>query len=77
MVVAERFIASLINTYGKHLVSTNGERTSCPNACKFLKVEHHIHSSLEKSFIERTIQYAKDRTDNLTITFFVKRTNVN
>ncbi len=24
MLVAERFIASLVNTYGKHLVSTDG-----------------------------------------------------
>ena len=32
-------------------------------ACKFLKLKHHIHSSNEKSLIERTIQYIKDRTE--------------
>jgi putative transposase len=35
-----------------------------PQACKFLKLEHHLHSSFEKSIIiERTIQYVKDRTE--------------
>jgi putative transposase len=34
-----------------------------PQACGFLKLEHHLHSSFEKSIIERTIQYAKDRTE--------------
>jgi putative transposase len=62
MLVAERFIASLINTYGKHPVSTDGG-TWYPQACRFLKLKHHLHSSLEKSIIERTIQYIKDRTD--------------
>jgi hypothetical protein len=28
----------------------------------FLNVEHHFHSSYQKSIIERTIQYIKDRT---------------
>jgi hypothetical protein len=31
--------------------------------CRFLNVEHHVHSPLEKSIIERTIQYIKDRTE--------------
>ena len=33
-----------------------------PQACRFLKLEHHFHSSYQKSIIERTIQYIKDRT---------------
>jgi putative transposase len=33
-------------------------------ACQFLKLEHHLHSPFEKSTIERTIQYIKDRTEN-------------
>ena len=32
-------------------------------ACRFLKLKHHIHSSFEKSLIERTMQYIKDRTE--------------
>jgi putative transposase len=35
-----------------------------PQACQFLKLEHHLHSPFEKSIIERTIQYIKDRTEN-------------
>jgi hypothetical protein len=31
-------------------------------ACRFLKLNHHLHSYYEKSIIERTIQYIKDRT---------------
>ena len=63
MFVAERFLFSLLEEYGKHHISTDGERTWYPQACRFLEVEHHIHSSFEKSIIERTIQYIKDRTE--------------
>ena len=63
MFVAERFISDLIKGYGRHPVSTDGG-TWYPMACKFLKIKHHIHSSYEKSLIERTIQYIKDRTES-------------
>jgi putative transposase len=63
MLVAERFISSLINRYGKHSVSTDGGTRYPPQACQFLKLNHHIHSSFEKSIIERTMQYIKDRTE--------------
>jgi putative transposase len=76
MLVAERFIASLVNTYGKHLISTDGG-TWYPQACRFLKIDHHVYSDLEKSLIESTMQYIKDRTEGLMITFLAKRTNVN
>ncbi|MDN5847193.1 MAG: hypothetical protein L0H53_13075 [Candidatus Nitrosocosmicus sp.] len=34
-----------------------------PMTCRFLKLKHHLHSSIEKSLIERTMQYInKDRT---------------
>jgi len=60
LVVDERFITSLVNTFGKHPVSTDGG-TWYPQTCQFLNVKDHPHSSLEKSLIERTIQYLKDR----------------
>ena len=63
MLVTERFIASLINIYGKHPVSTDGG-TWYPQACKFLKQRHHLHSPFEKSIIERTMQYIKDRIES-------------
>jgi putative transposase len=63
MLIAERFLSDIVRNYGKHLVSTDGG-TWYPQACRFLGLEHHIHSSFEKSLIERTMQYIKDRTEN-------------
>ena len=63
MFVAERFISVVIKNHGKHPVSTDGG-TWYPQACRFLKLKHHIHSSFEKSIIERTMQYIKDRTES-------------
>ena len=63
MLIAERFISGLVRIHGKHPVSTDGG-TWYPQACRFLKLDHHIHSSLEKSLIERTMQYIKDRTES-------------
>ena len=62
MFVAERFLSGLVKIHGNHPVSTDGG-TWYPQACGFLKVDHHIHSPFEKSIIERTIQYIKDRTE--------------
>lgn len=39
-------------------------------ACQFLKLKHHLHSSFEKSIIiERTMQYIEDRINNLMTIF--------
>jgi putative transposase len=62
MFVAERFIEGLVKVHGKHPVSTDGG-TWYPQAHKFLKLRHHIHSPFEKSVIERTMQHIKDRTE--------------
>ncbi len=62
MLIAERFLSGVVKIHGKHPVSTDGG-TWYPQACEFLKIDHHIHSSLEKSIIERTMQYIKDRTE--------------
>ena len=45
MFVAERFLSSLVQEYGKHPVSTDGG-TWYPQACKYLKLRHHIHTQL-------------------------------
>ena len=63
MFVAERFLSNLLKEYDKYPVSTYGG-TWYPQACRFLKLQHHIHSSQEKSSIERTMQYIKDRTES-------------
>ena len=62
MVVAERFLYALIKIHGKHCVSTDGG-TWYPQACNFLHLKHRLHSPLEKSLIERVMQYFKDRTE--------------
>jgi putative transposase len=62
ILIAERFLQELIKKYGKYPVSTDGG-TWYPQACRFLKLHHHTHSYYEKSIIERTIQYIKDRTE--------------
>ncbi|MDQ6723605.1 MAG: transposase [Thermoproteota archaeon] len=72
MFVAERFLSSIVNEYGEHPVSTDGG-TWYPQACKFLKIGHHIHSPYEKSIIERTMQYLKDRIENFDDYFPCKK----
>jgi putative transposase len=62
MLVAERFIRSLVSIYGKHTVYTDGS-TWYPEACIILRVKHYLHSSLRKVWlIERVNQYFKDGT---------------
>jgi putative transposase len=47
ILVAERFLQELIRKYGKYPVSTDGG-TWYPQACKFLKLKHHILIHLMK-----------------------------
>ncbi|MBA3977182.1 MAG: IS6 family transposase [Nitrosopumilus sp.] len=62
MFVAEHFLSNIVDKHGQHPVSTDGG-TWYPQACQFLKLKHHLHSAYEKSIIERTMQYIKDRTE--------------
>ena len=62
MFVAERFLSDILEEHGERPVSTDGG-TWYPQACRFLRVKHHLHSSYEKSIIERTMQYIMDRTE--------------
>ena len=52
----------LVRRYGKHPVSTDGG-TWYQYACKSAKIKHHLHSFHDRSIIERTVQYFKDRTE--------------
>jgi putative transposase len=63
MLVVRQFLQSLLIKYGKHGVYTDGD-TWYPEACKVLNVNHYIHKPLEKSLIERIMQYFKDRTES-------------
>ena len=65
MTAAGSFIRSLIKIYGKHIVYSDGG-TWYPEACISLRLEHRLHSPSsyeEKSIVERTIEYLKDRTE--------------
>ena len=62
MLVAEKFIRSLVDKYGKHTVYTDGG-TWYPQACNVLRLKHYLHSYFEKSLMERVNQYFKDRTE--------------
>ena len=75
MFVAERFLSGLVKVHGKHPVSTDGGGTWYPQACRFLKLKHHIHSPYEKSIIGRTMQYIKDRTESFDDYFPCKLKN--
>jgi putative transposase len=61
MFVAERFFAGLVKT--RKTYGINRHEIWYPQACRFLKVGHHLQSPFEKSIIERTMQYLKDRTE--------------
>jgi len=50
-----------LSNYAKDLVYTDCE-TWYPQACTFLYLKHRLHSHLEKSMIDRVMQYFKDRT---------------
>jgi putative transposase len=56
MHVTERFISKVVDEYGKYPDSDSSDGGSWyPQVCKFLKLNHHIHSSFEKSIIEMAI----------------------
>ena len=63
MLILSSFLESLLEKYGLHTVYSDGG-TWYPEACNVLGLKHYLHSSLEKSFIERVIQYFKDRIES-------------
>jgi putative transposase len=48
MFVAEKFIRSLVNKYGRHIVYTDDGTWYPQQACNFLHLKHRLHSPLEK-----------------------------
>ena len=63
MLIAEKFIRSLVEKYGKHTVYTDGG-TGIQKHVNFLRLKHYLHSPLEKSLIEMVMQYFKDRVES-------------
>src|SRR5215212_993738 len=71
MLVAERFLKGLVIEYGKHPLSTDGGGTWYPQACRFLNIEHHIHSLYERSIIEKEQSSTLRIEPNLLMTTFL------
>ena len=63
MLVAEKFIRSLVEKYGRHPVYTDGG-TWYDEACNIIGLKHYLHSPFQKSLMERVNQYFKDRTES-------------
>jgi putative transposase len=73
MLVAEAFLRSLIRIYGKHAVYSDGG-SWYPEACISLGLKHRLHSSYEKSIVERrTIEYLRIELRHLMITILVQK----
>jgi hypothetical protein len=54
-----------VNPFSPYQIYTSFEGDIAhPQACRFLKQKHHIHSSYERNIIERTMHYIKDRTES-------------
>ena len=60
MLVAEKFIRSLVEKYREHIVYTDSG-TWYDEACNVQRLKHYLHSPLEKSLIKRVNQYLKVR----------------
>jgi putative transposase len=62
MLVAEKFIRSLVSKYGKHTVYTDGG-IWYDEVCNVIGLKHYLHSSFHKSIMERVNLYLKDRIE--------------
>ena len=63
MLVVEKFIRSLVEKYGKHIVYSDGG-TWYDEACNVIGLKHYLPSSFQKSLMERVNQCFKDRTES-------------
>jgi transposase-like protein len=70
MLIAEKFIRSLVEKYGKHTVYTDGG-TWYDEACNVIGLKHYLHSPFQKRMIERVNQYLKTELNLLMITIHV------
>ena len=66
-------MSSIVKEFGvSYTINRDGGIWYPPQACRYMKLKHRIQSSYEKSLIERTMQYIKDRTKKVSmITFLI------
>jgi putative transposase len=66
MIVAEKIIRSLFEKYGKHtLYIQMVVHGMMKHACNVLRLKHYLHSSLEKSLMERVNQPVFERQNRM------------
>ena len=63
ILLAEQFISSLVKIHGQHPVSTDGGTWYPSTGLQVFEIASSYPSSYNKRFIERTMQYIKDRTE--------------
>ncbi|HET8793718.1 MAG TPA: DDE-type integrase/transposase/recombinase [Nitrososphaeraceae archaeon] len=76
MLVAEKFIRLLVEKYGRHKVYTEGS-TWYDEACNVIGLKNYLHSSIEKSLMERVNQHFKDRTESFDVYYPCRQTECN
>ena len=63
MLGAEKITRSLVTKYGKHTIYADGG-IWYDQACNVIGLKHYLHSSIEKSLMERVNQCLKDRIES-------------
>jgi putative transposase len=62
--------------YGsKYTIYTDGAHYY-NQVCRWLRIRHHVYDQEDKNVMERSIQYIKDRTECVMITFHTKITAI-
>ena len=69
MLIAERFLSGVVRYYGNHPISTDGG-TWYPQACEFLKMDHHIHSPLWRKALSKELCSTLRTGPNVLMTTF-------
>lgn len=65
LIADKKFIRSLVSNYGKHILYIHRDGgTWYDEACEVIGLKHYLHSSIEKSLMERVNQYFKDRIES-------------
>ena len=69
MLIVERFLSGVVRYYGNHPISTDGG-TWYPQACEFLKMDHHIHSPLWRKALSKELCSTLRTGPNVLMTTF-------
>jgi putative transposase len=69
--VCFQFFRQLRNRYGnRKIIYTDGSRWYKDDACKWLRLKHHVYDTGLKNLMERFVQQIRDRTECFDDSFF-------